>query len=107
MLEWLGFFFVGWRYRCFSDDGLALWSYDRLLDDLRFGHRRNGTGDGSGLFRRGRRRWLLRLYGANETVTFGLTTDSVGLGFFDRRRVALHTDPELNAEIERLFVGEA
>jgi hypothetical protein len=56
---------------------------------------------------RGARRRLLGLDRAAQTVAVGLPTDAVCLGVLDRRRVALHADPELDAQVERFLIGEA
>ncbi len=44
---------------------------------------------------------------AAESLSVGLAPDAVGLRVLDARRVALDTDPERDAEVERLLVGEA
>jgi hypothetical protein len=85
--------------------------YGRLFG---FGRRNLGNGAGSdGRSRlRSRGRLLRRLLGllgldlALQTLALGLTPDAVGLGVLDARRVALDSDPERAAEIERLLVGE-
>ena len=53
-----------------------------------------------------RRRGLLGLDLSPQALAVGLAADPVGLGILDARRVALHADPELFAEVERLLVGE-
>jgi hypothetical protein len=54
----------------------------------------------------GRRCRLVRLNGAPDTECVGLASGAVGLGILDAGRMALDTDPEIDAEIERLLVGE-
>jgi hypothetical protein len=49
---------------------------------------------------------LLRLDRATQPVPVGLATCPVGLRVFDRRRVALHTDPEVDTEVEGFLVGQ-
>jgi len=49
---------------------------------------------------------LLRLHGAAQAVAVGLAADAVGLGVLDGRGVALHADPELDAQVERFLVRE-
>jgi hypothetical protein len=43
----------------------------------------------------------------NEAVALCLATNAVGLSLLDRRRVALHADAKLDAEIEGLFIRKA
>src|SRR5207302_614226 len=52
------------------------------------------------------RRGLLRGDLAAKAVAISLATDAVGLGILDARGVALDADTQLDAQIERLFVGE-
>ena len=66
---------------------------------------RRGLLGGGGLL--GRRCRLLGLHGAAEALTVGLAAGAVGLRVLDGRRVALDAHPEGQAEVERLFVGQA
>jgi hypothetical protein len=52
-------------------------------------------------------RRFVGLYGATQAVAISLATDAVGLGILDGRRVALHADPELDAQVERFFIRES
>ena len=49
---------------------------------------------------------LLGLDRTSQPVPVGLATGPVGLRVFDRRRVALDTDPEVDAEVEGFLVGQ-
>ncbi len=49
----------------------------------------------------------LGLDGAAQTLLIGLTADAIGLLLLDARGVALDPDAQLQAEVERFFVGEA
>jgi hypothetical protein len=44
------------------------------------------------------------LNGATQPFTVGLPPGAVGLRVFDRRRVALHTDPEIDANVQGFLV---
>ena len=87
----------------------------RTLDRRRLGLCHYGLGDGwrgnarrsARLLRRDRRHRLFWLDGTDQPIALRLAAHSIGLGLLDGRRVALHANPELNAEIESLFVGEA
>lgn len=110
---------LGWPDLCegfFLDDGL--WRH-HTFDG------RRGLGLGLGLgrrwrssrCRRTRRRScllrgsrgsrLLRLNRTDQAIALRLAAYSIGLSLLHGRGVALHADPELNAEIESLFIGEA
>jgi hypothetical protein len=49
----------------------------------------------------------LGFYGPAQSFLIGPTTDAVGLLLLDARGVALDADPELEAQVQRFFVGEA
>ena len=61
---------------------------------------------GFGPGRRGSLSGLLWLHGTDETIAGSLAADPISLSLFHGGGVALHADPEFNAEIEGLFVGE-
>ena len=65
--------------------------------------RRRGRGSGLG----GRLRARLDFDGPAQSLLIGPTTDAVGLLLLDARGVALDADPELEAQVQRFFVGEA
>jgi hypothetical protein len=71
-----------------------------VFDDRRPG--RHGALAGGGLLGLG----FLRLDGAAKPLGIGLAPDTVGLGVFNRGRVALHADAERNAEVEGLLIGQ-
>jgi hypothetical protein len=54
----------------------------------------------------GGRRCFLGLDGTTEPIPVGLPADAVGLSVFDRRRVTLDADPELEAQVERFLIAE-
>ncbi len=60
---------------------------------------RSGRGGG-----RGSR--LLWLHGAPQPFPIGLASGAVGLRVFDRRRVALYADPEVDADVQGFLVGK-
>ena len=105
MLGWLGLFDRRKWWRDFGD-GLRFWN-DWRRDRFGLWRGSHWCSDGPALFRRRRRCRLFGLDWADQPIALGLATNTVSLSLFDGRRVALHTDPELNAEIEGLFVGEA
>jgi hypothetical protein len=52
-------------------------------------------------------RRLLGLGVAAQTLAIRLPADAVGLGVLDARGMALDPDAQVQAEVERFFVGEA
>lgn len=97
--------------RRFGGSGSGRWGRSRFggrrrggRDRLRrFGSGRFGGGLGRGLLAPGR----LGLFGllvAHETVALGAATHPVGLRFDERRRVALHIDTHVDAEVHHLLV---
>ena len=92
---------------------------------VRCGHRRRGTRPLAGWRARralgptgspwscrhrgrggGRRGRFLGLNGATQPFPVGLAPGAVGLRVFDRRRVALHADPEVDANVQGFLVGQ-
>jgi hypothetical protein len=49
----------------------------------------------------------MRLDRATQPLLIRPTADAIGLLLLDARGVALDADPELEAQVERFFVGEA
>ena len=88
---------------------------------VRCGRRRRGTWPLAGWSARGRwdppaplgpvaaerrRGRFLGLNRATQPFTVGLAPGAVGLRVFDRRRVALHADPEVDADVQGFLVGQ-
>jgi hypothetical protein len=106
----------GFRFR--PEDGAVTEVGTRRL---RRGRRRHGTGPLAGRRARralghagpsgsrgrgGRRGRLLGLDSTSQPFTVGLAPGAVGLCVFDRRRVTLHTDPEVDANVQGFLVGQ-
>jgi hypothetical protein len=64
------------------------------------------SGSRGGCRSRGRRGRLLGLHGATQSFTVGLAPGAVSLRVLDRRRVALHTDSEVDANVQGFLVGQ-